>query len=276
MYGHDLEIFPFHCSTLYNDGHATVPKLAEKLTLELVHHIEVNHDSAEHLKKEKVRFVTPALPSAEIFASAGRTDRGKAKTDSDGAGLIWKWASDWSSGETGFPYRRELNLLLQPLYMQCYMIYMEIKILFHLCSTESDRVLSGCRQFDQRRGTQVWREAQRLLCVEERFWKMESSPGKLRRKLWAVCFWPSCIAFLCFFIHKFFGIQLTGKLKERWATTRTGTAGGNCQASSTTRPLRWWSRSRSGSWKIQLSWNWRTLEVILTGNKWPELFFKCI
>lgn len=29
-------------STLYNDGHATVPKLAEKLTLELVHHIEVN------------------------------------------------------------------------------------------------------------------------------------------------------------------------------------------------------------------------------------------
>ncbi|KAG7999383.1 Interferon-induced GTP-binding protein Mx [Nibea albiflora] len=26
--------------TLYNDGHATVPKLAEKLTLELVHHIE--------------------------------------------------------------------------------------------------------------------------------------------------------------------------------------------------------------------------------------------
>ena len=30
------------CRTLYNDGHATVPKLAEKLTLELVHHIEVN------------------------------------------------------------------------------------------------------------------------------------------------------------------------------------------------------------------------------------------
>lgn len=29
------------CSTLYDEGYATVPKLAEKLTLELVHHIEV-------------------------------------------------------------------------------------------------------------------------------------------------------------------------------------------------------------------------------------------
>lgn len=28
-------------STLYEEGHATVPNLAEKLTLELVHHIEV-------------------------------------------------------------------------------------------------------------------------------------------------------------------------------------------------------------------------------------------
>lgn len=27
---------------LYDNGHATVPKLAEKLTLELVHHIQVN------------------------------------------------------------------------------------------------------------------------------------------------------------------------------------------------------------------------------------------
>uniref|UniRef100_A0A3B3D6B9 Interferon-induced GTP-binding protein Mx n=1 Tax=Oryzias melastigma TaxID=30732 RepID=A0A3B3D6B9_ORYME len=56
----------FH--TLYSDGHATVPKLAEKLTLELVHHIEVNF-----------RFLTPAVPSAEIFASTGRTDRGELK-----------------------------------------------------------------------------------------------------------------------------------------------------------------------------------------------------
>uniref|UniRef100_A0A4W5KHJ5 Interferon-induced GTP-binding protein Mx n=1 Tax=Hucho hucho TaxID=62062 RepID=A0A4W5KHJ5_9TELE len=29
-----------HLSTLYDEGHATIPKLAEKLTLELVHHIE--------------------------------------------------------------------------------------------------------------------------------------------------------------------------------------------------------------------------------------------
>lgn len=30
------------CSTLYNEGQATVPKLAEKLTIELVEHIEVS------------------------------------------------------------------------------------------------------------------------------------------------------------------------------------------------------------------------------------------
>uniref|UniRef100_A0A674EGU5 Myxovirus (influenza) resistance B n=1 Tax=Salmo trutta TaxID=8032 RepID=A0A674EGU5_SALTR len=34
-----------HLSTLYDEGHATIPKLAEKLTLELVHHIEVNSSS---------------------------------------------------------------------------------------------------------------------------------------------------------------------------------------------------------------------------------------
>uniref|UniRef100_A0A8C8I387 Uncharacterized protein n=1 Tax=Oncorhynchus tshawytscha TaxID=74940 RepID=A0A8C8I387_ONCTS len=34
-----------HLSTLYDEGHATIPKLAEKLTIELVHHIEVNSSS---------------------------------------------------------------------------------------------------------------------------------------------------------------------------------------------------------------------------------------
>uniref|UniRef100_A0A3B3D5Y9 Interferon-induced GTP-binding protein Mx n=1 Tax=Oryzias melastigma TaxID=30732 RepID=A0A3B3D5Y9_ORYME len=43
----------FH--TLYSDGHATVPKLAEKLTLELVHHIEVNF-----------RFLTPPFNNLYI------------------------------------------------------------------------------------------------------------------------------------------------------------------------------------------------------------------
>lgn len=32
----------FCCRILNEEGHATVPKLAEKLTLELVHHIQVN------------------------------------------------------------------------------------------------------------------------------------------------------------------------------------------------------------------------------------------
>uniref|UniRef100_A0A671UM66 Interferon-induced GTP-binding protein Mx n=1 Tax=Sparus aurata TaxID=8175 RepID=A0A671UM66_SPAAU len=42
----------FH--TLYNDGHATVPKLAEKLTLELVHHIEKSLPRLEGQIEEKL------------------------------------------------------------------------------------------------------------------------------------------------------------------------------------------------------------------------------
>uniref|UniRef100_A0A3P9M2H4 Interferon-induced GTP-binding protein Mx n=1 Tax=Oryzias latipes TaxID=8090 RepID=A0A3P9M2H4_ORYLA len=43
----------FH--TLYNDGHATVPKLAEKLTLELVHHIEKSLPRLEEQIEEKLK-----------------------------------------------------------------------------------------------------------------------------------------------------------------------------------------------------------------------------
>ncbi|XP_051269585.1 interferon-induced GTP-binding protein Mx isoform X6 [Dicentrarchus labrax] len=41
--------------TLYNDGHATVPKLAEKLTLELVHHIERSLPRLEEQIEEKLQ-----------------------------------------------------------------------------------------------------------------------------------------------------------------------------------------------------------------------------
>ncbi|TDH14085.1 hypothetical protein EPR50_G00042910 [Perca flavescens] len=43
-----------HFQTLYNDGHATVPKLAEKLTLELVHHIERSLPRLEEQIEEKL------------------------------------------------------------------------------------------------------------------------------------------------------------------------------------------------------------------------------
>uniref|UniRef100_A0A3B3D4Q7 Interferon-induced GTP-binding protein Mx n=1 Tax=Oryzias melastigma TaxID=30732 RepID=A0A3B3D4Q7_ORYME len=43
----------FH--TLYSDGHATVPKLAEKLTLELVHHIEKSLPRLEEQIEEKLK-----------------------------------------------------------------------------------------------------------------------------------------------------------------------------------------------------------------------------
>uniref|UniRef100_A0A671UP42 Interferon-induced GTP-binding protein Mx n=1 Tax=Sparus aurata TaxID=8175 RepID=A0A671UP42_SPAAU len=43
-----------HFHTLYNDGHATVPKLAEKLTLELVQHIEKSLPQLEKQIEEKL------------------------------------------------------------------------------------------------------------------------------------------------------------------------------------------------------------------------------
>ncbi|XP_041811158.1 interferon-induced GTP-binding protein Mx [Chelmon rostratus] len=43
-----------HFHTLYSEGHATVPKLAEKLTLELVHHIEKSLPRLEEQIEEKL------------------------------------------------------------------------------------------------------------------------------------------------------------------------------------------------------------------------------
>ncbi|KAK9529388.1 hypothetical protein VZT92_013483 [Zoarces viviparus] len=43
-----------HFNTLYNDGHACIPKLAEKLTLELVHHIERSLPRLEEQIEEKL------------------------------------------------------------------------------------------------------------------------------------------------------------------------------------------------------------------------------
>ncbi|XP_030636498.1 interferon-induced GTP-binding protein Mx3-like [Chanos chanos] len=43
-----------HFSTLYEEGHATIPKLAEKLTLELVHHIEKSLPRLEEQIEEKL------------------------------------------------------------------------------------------------------------------------------------------------------------------------------------------------------------------------------
>ncbi|XP_069367181.1 interferon-induced GTP-binding protein Mx [Paralichthys olivaceus] len=50
-----------HFHTLYNEGHATVPKLAEKLTIELVHHIERSLPRLEEQVEEKL-----ALTQAEL------------------------------------------------------------------------------------------------------------------------------------------------------------------------------------------------------------------
>uniref|UniRef100_A0A3Q3IP22 Interferon-induced GTP-binding protein Mx n=2 Tax=Monopterus albus TaxID=43700 RepID=A0A3Q3IP22_MONAL len=66
-----------HFHTLYSDGHATVPKLAEKLTLELVHHIEKSLPRLEEQIEEKLaqtqveleRYGTgPPADAAERFA----------------------------------------------------------------------------------------------------------------------------------------------------------------------------------------------------------------
>ncbi|XP_017285434.1 interferon-induced GTP-binding protein Mx [Kryptolebias marmoratus] len=49
----------FH--TLYSGGHATVPKLAEKLTLELVHHIEISLPRLEVQIEEKLKQIQAEL-----------------------------------------------------------------------------------------------------------------------------------------------------------------------------------------------------------------------
>lgn len=48
-------------------------------------------------------------------------------------------------------------------------------------------------------------------------------------------------------------LQLTTGLRGRWWDMRRSTVEENCPASSTTRPLRLWSRSKSNSWKSRLS-----------------------
>ncbi|CAB1353580.1 unnamed protein product [Coregonus sp. 'balchen'] len=48
-------------STLYDEGHATIPKLAEKLTLELVHHIEKSLPRLEEQIEEKLEETRTAL-----------------------------------------------------------------------------------------------------------------------------------------------------------------------------------------------------------------------
>ncbi|XP_032369867.1 interferon-induced GTP-binding protein Mx [Etheostoma spectabile] len=57
--------------TLYNDGHATVPKLAEKLTLELVHHIERSLPRLEEQIEDKL---TQTQAELERYGTGPPTD----------------------------------------------------------------------------------------------------------------------------------------------------------------------------------------------------------
>lgn len=53
----------------------------------------------------------------------------------------------------------------------------------YICTAESDSIHSGCNQPDCGRGTQVWRQAQRLFYTQKRVREVECPPGPLRRKL---------------------------------------------------------------------------------------------
>lgn len=67
----------FLCRTLYNDNKATVPKLAEKLTLELVHHIEVTFGFTHYHYSSVDSLVTIVcffLFCLEISSSTGTAD----------------------------------------------------------------------------------------------------------------------------------------------------------------------------------------------------------
>lgn len=79
--------------TLYTDGQASIPKLAEKLTLELVHHIEVALPRITltqcHFCFTLASTLTVVLFSPpEIPASAGGASGGETGADTRRAGEV--------------------------------------------------------------------------------------------------------------------------------------------------------------------------------------------
>lgn len=75
----------FFCSTLYNKELATIPILAEKLTIELVHHIEVRHCLGVSSPVDVLAFNGWKFDFTEISPKTGRADRRQAEANSDGA-----------------------------------------------------------------------------------------------------------------------------------------------------------------------------------------------
>lgn len=103
----------FSHRTLYTDGQASVPKLAEKLTLELVDHIEVapprgcinTVTSLFDSRLDTDGSAPRPLPShPEIPASARAASGWETGADARRAGEVWQRATDWWGGETRLPH----------------------------------------------------------------------------------------------------------------------------------------------------------------------------
>ena len=110
------------CSTLYDEGHATIPKLAEKLTLELVQHIEVNSSYImmslylsgfmwiyrDYLQSVLLYALFECLSLClEIHASSKRADWGKAGGDTHRSGEMWYRTPWWPKRTAVFSDRCE-------------------------------------------------------------------------------------------------------------------------------------------------------------------------
>lgn len=77
--------FNSFCSALYDKKLATVPILAEKLTIELVHHIEVRPYLDVSSSVNVLGFNGWKFDFTEISPETGRADRRQAEANSDGA-----------------------------------------------------------------------------------------------------------------------------------------------------------------------------------------------
>lgn len=129
-----------------------------------------------------------------------------------------------------------------------------------------DDVQSGCHQFGCGGGAQVWGKIQHLYNPEKRVLEVAGSPGRLRTEVYVYSptVWSNTVrlqgsentTFVCV-------LQSTAGLKRKWRSTRKDTVEENFRASSTTRPLSRWSRSRSSSWRNQQSRDSRMSEVFV-------------
>lgn len=186
---HWLIFWPAPFRSLYTDGQATVQKLAEKLTLELVNHIEVNalsrpfssvggalwlqvlslcvlcalQRSLPRLEQQVEEKLTQTQVELERYGTGPPPEAAERLLyliDVSGWGArntcrYVKWISKWND---------------EPPFLSSLV-------------PESDSFCPRRHQFDDRGRAQVWRQSQHLFHTQKTVQVVENAPGRLRRKM---------------------------------------------------------------------------------------------